>query len=627
MRKYSGLLYLCLFLFIIVVPLYGIKQLEIPVQSSQEKGESLAKYEYQKEQPKTSASLQTHMESNEFKSELWKVFYSTVYPIGVDDIDPPFIYVNGKEVRSLWNIMNYWEMEQQFSVEDSDVVEIKFEGFDFPNYHFEILDHNDRLIWCSNPSSPYCHIPSEPIVVRLNHGKLPGPAAFVIPVDGDTAFPISGFLKWSQPDNLELSDLESKADGQTLLRGYRVYWGKVGEEMELIAEQEVEQHWAELEEMEPNTEYQWKVVPFNEYGETKYCPTWTYRTAMFGQPVARFNRIRGVADIDGDGEPEFLYKFYDEKYSSYTLGYYTGFSGKYIPVAILEGIDYVTDNLIWYDINDDGYLDIVFYSYSHYDDEFHERMHVFLNNNGTFADEYVSYPIDGNTLLADLPCGITKPHAQPVDNDLCSLTYSIIELDVNGDGITELLPVIGIWEYPQIWNEDLFPEKNLKSYTKYWFGEKYGEEILKIPIFFSAESKNIPQGFIDSGETYTIREIIENQHLLSYRVRGMDWYDLENNGSLYLIYSMETANYGVGMIDVFRNDNGTLVPTGQALNGYNALEHSQKHHNVTGKEHGDSFWYDINGDSHMDLIVGPYLCLSGEDYHFTVYLNHGSKKK
>ncbi len=536
---------------------------------------------------------------------LWKVFYAVSYPNAFEDQLPLPIYVNNKLVKDYTVNHEYFEGEVEFWVKDGDIVEFRIEDPFVTQEHYEIRDHKGRLMACANPSSPYLGESTAPIKVSLKHGNLPEPAAVVIPVNGDTAYPLSGFLKWSPADNLVPNSRKNK--GKKLVQGYRVYWGKVGQKMKLVSEQSASNCQVEIANMEPDTDYQWKVVPFNEYGEAKNCPVWRYRTALFTL-VAKFDHWGGVADFDGDGEADFLHirSQYNDILDDYenTLGYYQGFSGNFVEIEEQqERYDYA----VWHNINRDGLLDIVCFEDS-YDEDMVDAV-ALLNLGGKFSKHPDKIKVSMKALDNSLKEKVFAAQPQQYVFDDESNT-SWVAMDADGDGVEDYLHTFT----PDFYNDGDKPKPEARQvpfptdYVHYRFGGEYRNEDV---LLNNAHGASVPSGFVPSDD------ILERQPTIGFI--GWNWCDFDLDGDADLCFSIEKTNYSVGYTDVYRNDGGKLVPMGQALNGYNALDPNLENHYKVHSYYSEIYWYDIDGDGDMDLILCSSNYGPGSYY---LFLNH-----
>lgn len=536
---------------------------------------------------------------------LWKVFYAASYPNAFEEKLPLPIYVNNRLVKDYTVDHEYFEGEVNFWVKDGDIVEFRIENPYVAQEHYEIRDHKGRLMACTNPSSPYLGESPDPIKVRLKHGNLPEPAAVVIPVNGDTAYPLSGVLKWSPADNLAQNNKRNK--GRKLVQGYRVYWSKVGQKMELISEQNASNCQVEIANMKPDTEYQWKVVPFNEYGEAKDCPVWRYRTALFSF-VAKFEHWGGVADFDGDGEPDFLrirshYNDILDDYE-YILGYYQGFSGNFLEITELKDrFDYA----VWHDVNKDGLLDIVCFE-DYYDEDMIDAT-VLLNLDGTFSQEPDKIKISIKAFNNSLKEKVFAAQPQQYVFDDESNTFWVA-MDADGDGVKDYLHTYT----PGSYNDGVNSEPEVKQvpfptdYVHYRFGGEYRNEDV---LLNKAHGDTVPVGFVASDDILERRSTIGSI--------GWSWCDFDMDGDADLCFSEEVTNYSWGYTDIYRNENGELVPMGQALNRYNALDPNLENHYQAHKYYNEIYWYDIDGDGDMDLILCSSYYGPGSYY---LFLNH-----
>lgn len=536
---------------------------------------------------------------------VWKVIFQVPYPYELsDDFYTAPIYVNGRKVtKQTRNIVESFTAEYSFEVKDGDSVEYRVEDPTEVNFHYEIRDHLDRLMACRNPSSPFIGESPEPVKVILKHGGVPGHAAFKIPVDGDTAYPLTGILEWTPPDYLsEFDCYDTSVSPQKLIQGYRVYWGKTGQEMELISEQSAALCWTMLAPMEPDTEYHWKVVPFNEQGEAQGCPTWKYRTALFTR-VARFNDFGCVADVDGDGCLDFLYMEnnllsdgYDGEDDHFVIGYFRGYTGRF--VVLVDGyLESLGDRVTWLDVDQDGDLDVVCYNDENegyfFDNEYDFNdyaeealdVKVFLNGDGLFDDKPVTGELRRKYLIKSLHQAIKDSLPDILmfvekngEIDIC------MAMDADGDGDKDLLPVVKPYsqgdssETPQ-----LLPE----YYSTHALDSEFG--MLRILLNRSGEIKS---------------DSLFDEEASDSQSRGglYHWADFDLDGDADLCITVETGNYGIGLCDIFRNNSGNLVPLNQALSGYDALDPSRESNHVYGRVYYDIYWYDIDGDSDPDLI-------------------------
>jgi len=536
---------------------------------------------------------------------LWKVFYAVSYPDAFEWKLPLPIYVNNRLVKDYTVDHESFEGEVKFWVKDGDIVEFRIEDPYVTQEHYEIRDHKGRLMACANPSSPYLGESPAPIKVRLKHGNLPEPAAVVIPVNGDTAYPLSGFLKWSPADKLVPNSKRNK-EGK-LVQGYRVYWSKVGQKMELISEQSASNCQVEIADMEPDTEYQWKVVPFNEYGEAKNCPVWRYRTALFSL-VAEFKDWSGVADFDGDGEPDFLHirSQYSDILDNYvnTLGYYKGFSRNFVEISELEE---QFECVAWHDINKDGLLDMVCF-WESYDEDLVDAV-AFLNLGGKFSQHPSQIQINMRDFNNSLKEKVFAAQPQQYAFDDGSNT-SWVAMDADGDGVED---------YLHIYTPDMYDDGHKqkpaarqvpfpKDYVQYRFGGEYHSEDV---LLDKAHGATVPSGFVPSDD------ILEMD--ITTGTRGWNWCDFDLDGDADLCFSIEISNYSVGYTEVYRNDGGKLVPMEQALNGYNALDPNPENHYQAHGYYNEIYWYDIDGDGDMDLILCSSYYGPGSYY---LFLNH-----
>lgn len=561
------------------------------------------------------------LEAQSANRVMWKVVFEVPYPCEIEEFDTVPIYVNGRKVtKQTQKILDYFSAEYYFEVKDGDDVEYRVQNPTHENFHYEIRDHLDRLMACRNPSSPFIGESPAPIKVRLEHGKVPGPAAFKIPIDGDTAYPLTGILEWSPHDNYSPYDCyDNSVYPQKLIRGYRLYWGKAGQEMELISEQSAALCWTMLERMDPDTEYRWKVVPFNEHGEAQGCPIWKYRTTLFSR-VARFNDFGGVADFDGDGNLDFLYienDFLDYIDNHYVIGYYRGYTGDF--VVLVEGNqDIACQGAVWYDVDRDGDLDVVCVHWPHefycvdYEYDFQDCeeenliVSVFLNKDGMIDDNPVTTKLKSTYLIGALHGSIRDSLPNVLKfADKHGNIGCFVAMDADGDGDADLLPAYS----------NSTPERDSIAvpllpghYYPHAYVSKHGEfEVL-----------------LNRQDEATSPKSYENELSASLRWGfGHHWADFDLDGDADLCYTYE-YNYGIGLCDIFRNDSGKLVPLSQALSGYDALDPMSGAMSGSifklGSFYDDVYWYDIDGDSDLDLIHKNSNS-SSEGDTYQLYLN------
>ncbi len=539
--------------------------------------------------------------AEDLERALWNVSYEVPYAYYIGNFLPLPLYVNNRKVKDYFtqHIVDYFNAEISFWVKEGDVVDFRIIDPSFALNRYEIRDHKDRLMACSNPSSDYIGESPEPIKVRLRHGKLPSPASFKNPAHGETAFPLSGILEWSSADNLNPGVSKNK-DGK-LSQGYRVYWGKTGEAMKLIAEQNTSFCSVKLEDMEPDTEYQWKVVPFNEHGEARDCPIWKYRTVLFSL-VAKFNNWDSVEDIDGDGELDFVDQnaVYIEDLAEWktVLGYYKSYTGNFIEVGEIQGtgwLDAIEMHIFWHDVNNDGYLDIVYYCEDSYLKNNFVQAEAFLNLGDKFSDHPVSCKVELGTLQSNLRERVLASQPKLLScKDTDDEYQNWVIMDADGDGIGDFLPAVDCYlPFAEVFEMWLDPEEVPfpNYYTHYLFGGKY----LNLDVWLNkTQGGMVPPGFVNPNmgkEKWGSNEY-------------WNWCDFDLDGDADLIYSYETSNYSIGITDIFRNDNGKLMPMELGMGGL---------------AHNEFYWYDIDGDGDMDLIIGSTLDVFDG---YQVYLNH-----
>ncbi len=544
---------------------------------------------------------------------VWKVIFQVPYPLEYGNFYTAPIYVNGREVtQQTCKFVEPFTAEYSFEVKDGDLVEYRVEDPSEVNFYYKIRDHLDRLMACSNPSSPMIGETPAPVRVRLKHAELPTPAAFVVPIDGDTAYPLTGILEWSPPDDFsEYNCYDTSVSPQKLIRGYRVYWGKAGQEMELISEQNAALCWTMLEPMDPDTEYYWKVVPFNEHGEAQGCPTWKYRTTLFSR-VARFNDFGGVADFDGDGCLDFLYvedNFPDQEVDHGVIGYFRGFTGNFVDLVYvdLEGPERAT----WLDVDRDGDLDVVCY-YEEGEIDFNEYaeeildVKVFLNKDGRFDNEPLPDRLKRKYLIKPLHLAIKDSQPEVLKfADTRGNICCFVAMDVDGDGDADLLPYV--CEFSTATDSVSVP-----LLPGHFYPHSYVSTYSEFEVLLNQ------QGVAPSPNSYENDRDSWHGH--------KNWADFDLDGDADLCFTAETYNYGIGLCDILRNDSGSFVPLNQALSGYNALDPKRGSDHLQGSVYCDVYWYDIDGDSDPDLIhldaFGEY---GGDTY--ILYLNQTIRKE
>lgn len=510
---------------------------------------------------------------------IWKIEYHVPYgyELGETDFTAP-VYINGKLVTDqIRNRLDYFTAEYLFEVREGDVVEYRIADPWEANLTFVLRDHHDRVLAQRNPCSSFAGTSPAPQVVRLNPGDLPGPAHYSLPVNGGTAHPVSGRLEWLQPTGK--------------VNGYRVWWGKTGH-LELVADQ-TQMFWAPPQPQEYNTGYEWRIVPYNEYGEATDCPVWRYRTALFTFAAATAS-LGGIADFDDDGTPDFLNVDLDQDSDDglYPLTLFRGFSGIQTPLG-MRSDGYPDSGPCWLDCDRDGNLDIVLLSFE--DEEFSHR--VFLNTGGKFS----SQPLPRN-LGPQLPQTETERRIRASEPSYAYFLDSSGEpaawlvLDADGDGDTDLLPG------PPAWKLDFMPKTapNLpENYSPYPLEMENSAltVMLRDGSSFPPATNDLPS--------------YDHSGLLGYY-----WCDFDLDGDADLLKTLETGNYGVGLAEIFRNDSGKLVPTGQALNGYQPGKPESAF--WVGSYLDEVWWHDIDADGDPDLLARPY---SEGPSNFRVYLN------
>jgi len=103
--------------------------------------------------------------------------------------------------------------------------------------------------------------------------RLPGPAANPMPSD-DLLTMVNPTLKWTAP----LTSFP--------ILGYKVYYGSTSNPSTLIYDGPDQTF--QMEELDYNSTYYWKVVPYNSYGEAINVPVWSFTTVTSTQLAESF---------------------------------------------------------------------------------------------------------------------------------------------------------------------------------------------------------------------------------------------------------------------------------------------------------------------------------------------------
>jgi hypothetical protein len=135
----------------------------------------------------------------------------------------------------------------------------------FTTYDLNELDHNTEYFWMVVPYNTIGDAEDVPVWSFSTGPDVPATAILIFPEDGAENQPVTLALEW-EPGEGEAAS------------GYRVYLDTANPPQTLIAEGDFTT--LVVEDLGYNTEFFWKVVPYNVTGDAENVATWSFTTEV-----------------------------------------------------------------------------------------------------------------------------------------------------------------------------------------------------------------------------------------------------------------------------------------------------------------------------------------------------------